>query len=41
MPFRHYFGFPFIESGRYVPQRPMSLNLDPPQAVVCGEAGIE
>ena len=40
MPFRHYFGFPLIESGRYVPQRPMSLTSIPSN-VVCGEAGIE
>ena len=36
---RHYFGFPLIESGRYVLQRRMSLNLDLPQALICDEAG--
>ena len=39
MPFRHYFGFPLIESGRYVLQRRMSLNLDLPQDLICDEAG--
>ena len=39
MPIRHYFGFPLIESGRYVLQLPVSLNLDCPQALICDEAG--
>ena len=38
MPFRHYFGFPLIESGRNVLQLPMSLNLVS-QALICSEAG--
>ena len=37
MPFRHYVGFPLTESGRYVLQLRMSLNLDPPQALICDE----
>ena len=38
MPFRHYFSFPLIESGRNVLQLPMSLNLVS-QALICSEAG--
>ena len=37
--FRHYFGFPLIESGLYVLQGPVSLNLDFPQALIFNEAG--
>ena len=38
MPFRHYFRFPLIESGRNVLQLPTSLNLVS-QALICSEAG--
>jgi len=38
MPFRHYFGFPLIESGRHVLQLHISLNLAY-QALICSEAG--
>ena len=38
MPFRHYFRFPLIESGRNALQLPMSLNLVS-QALICSEAG--
>ena len=38
MPFRHYFGFPLIESGLCVLQVPVSLNLDFPQALILNEA---
>ena len=37
--FRHHFGFPLIESGLYVLQVPVSLNLDFPQALIFNEAG--
>ena len=37
--FRHYFGFPLIESGLCVLQVPVSLNLDFPQALILNEAG--
>ena len=34
----HYFGFPLIESGRYVLELPVSLNLHFLQALICDEA---
>ena len=37
MPFRNYVGFPLTESCRYVLQLAMSLNLDPPQALIRDE----